>query len=34
MPGGAPPETAQAGPYNPMAPAIEASPLPPPVRTR
>jgi lipoprotein-anchoring transpeptidase ErfK/SrfK len=33
LPGGAPPETAQAGPFNPMAPPVEASPLPP-VRTR
>jgi lipoprotein-anchoring transpeptidase ErfK/SrfK len=34
LPGGSPPETAQAGPYTPIPPAIEASPLPPPVRTR
>jgi lipoprotein-anchoring transpeptidase ErfK/SrfK len=35
LPGGAHPETAQAGPYTPISPAIEAAPLPPPpVRTR
>jgi lipoprotein-anchoring transpeptidase ErfK/SrfK len=34
LPGGSPPETAQAGPYTPISP-IESAPLPPPpVRTR